>query len=91
MHEAVPGTPVTATSTGYDLLGKVLHQTDPLGRTTTMAYDLMGRLISTAYPDGTAETRSYDAEARLLTQVDRSGRATDARGTTSYTMTIETA
>ncbi|MCP3974181.1 MAG: RHS repeat protein, partial [bacterium] len=60
----------------YDLLGKVLHQTDPLGRTTTMAYDLMGRLVNTTYPDATTETRGYDAEGRLLTQTDRAGRVT---------------
>ncbi|MCP3976137.1 MAG: RHS repeat protein, partial [bacterium] len=79
------------TSTVYDLLGKVLHQPDPLGRTTTMAYALMGRLVSTSYPGGTSETRSYDAEGRLLAQIDRAGRTTafayDAAGrlkTTTY-------
>ncbi|MCP3994624.1 MAG: RHS repeat-associated core domain-containing protein, partial [bacterium] len=64
----------STTSTAYDLLGKVLLQSDPLGRSTTFTYDLMGRLVSTSYADGFSESRSYDAEGRLLTEVDRAGR-----------------
>ena len=63
-------------STTYDLLGKVIRQTDPLGRATSMDYDEMGRLVTITYPDETATSRSYDAEGRLVAQVDQAGRTT---------------
>ncbi|HYI07797.1 MAG TPA: discoidin domain-containing protein [Thermoanaerobaculia bacterium] len=71
-------------TTEYDTTGKVLSETDQIGRKVTYEYDRMNRLIRTNYPDQTKEEFTYDAEGRRTSVKDRGGRLIsytyDARG-----------
>lgn len=79
--------PVTAFT--YDVNGRVLTKTDPMGSVTTYAYDALGRRISTTHPDLTTESVVYgsmdpgsstdpvDTAGLIVRRVDRNGNATD--------------
>jgi RHS repeat-associated protein len=73
----------------YDVNGRVLTSTDPMGNVTTFAYDSLGRRVTTTYPDLTSETSVYgsmdlgsssdpvDTAGQVVRRVDRNGHATD--------------
>ncbi len=66
----------STTGLTYDGLGRVIVQTDQLGRSTQMAYDGRGRQTGTTFPDTTITSSTFDDEGRLLTRTDRGGRTT---------------
>lgn len=87
-----PAQPLEAnpvTSFSYDLDGRVLSRTDPMGNVTTYEYDVLGRRIRTIHPDLTAEEVAYgamdlgstsdpvDTAGLVVRRTDRNGHATD--------------
>ena len=60
----------------YNGAGKMISQTDALGKTTTYVYDANARLTGTRYPDGSSESTAYDANGNQTSQTDRAGRTT---------------
>jgi RHS repeat-associated protein len=65
----------TATST-YDVRGRRLTSTDPLGRVTTYTYDNANNLVTETDPAGHANAFSYDSLGRLTGVTDPLGNAT---------------
>jgi RHS repeat-associated protein len=63
----------------YDANGRVLTETDPLGRRTTHVYDARGREVETQYPDGAVERRDFDVLGRVVRQIDALGQVTGFR------------
>ncbi|MEQ1891906.1 MAG: hypothetical protein ABL998_05135, partial [Planctomycetota bacterium] len=73
----------------YDVNGRVLTRTDPMGNLTTYAHDLLGRRVSTTHPDLTSESVVYgsmdigsstdpvDTAGQVVRRIDRNGNATD--------------
>jgi RHS repeat-associated protein len=51
----------------YDPLGRLVAETDPLGRTTTLAYDAAGRVIERVDGSGRRMRWTYDASGRVHT------------------------
>jgi RHS repeat-associated protein len=49
------------TSYSYDEAGRLIAETDPLGRTTSYVYDEAGRMIGMELPNGGVWTDDYDA------------------------------
>jgi len=55
----------------WDSYGRLLSETDPLGRTTTYQYSRnSGRLFSITYPDGSRECQHWDTQGRLTKSLD---------------------
>lgn len=63
-------------STTYDAFGRVISQTDALGKVSTTQYDHNGRLITTTDPLNHSRSSSYDAFGRVLHSTDALGRVT---------------
>ncbi len=63
-------------STAYDAAGRVVSNTDPLGRVTQYEYDPSGRPTRTIQPDGTFTSTAYDAAGRMTSTTDTAGRTT---------------
>jgi len=60
----------------YDEAGRIVAETDPLGRTTTTRYDGNSlRVVETVLPDGTIWQATYDRQGRLLRTRDPLGRS----------------
>ena len=58
----------------YDQAGRIVAETDPLGRTTRTRYDGNGlRVAETVMPDGGKWQATYDRQGRLLTSRDPLG------------------
>lgn len=70
------GLTAIATSSSYDLDGRMLASTDALGRVTRYIYDTKGRLTSTILPDLTQIQNEYDAVGNLIKTIDQIGRET---------------
>ncbi|CAI0893039.1 RHS repeat-associated core domain-containing protein [Serratia entomophila] len=61
----------------WDAYGRMLSETDPLGRTTQYQYSRnSGRLFSVTYPDGSRECQHWDALGRPTRYVDALDNAT---------------
>lgn len=83
---------LSETVTAYDVAGRAISITDPLGRTTTYDYDLAGRQTAQHdfAPDSTpltTSTTAYDAAGNLIASTTPRGVASGnpAAYTTSYT------
>lgn len=50
----------------YDSLGRLMKETDPLGKTTSYTHDAKGNLIARTDAKGQTISYSYDANGRLL-------------------------
>lgn len=79
------GTPVAATTFYvYDGAGRLIRQTDPLGRNTVYTYDPVGRLIQVSRPMGNITTYEYNAASQRIATHDANGYDTlyfyDVRG-----------
>ncbi len=75
---AVLGTTAVTTFT-YDLAGRLVTLTDPIGNTTTWSYDTVNRVTSESIVvDSATLTRSYayDDNSNLTSIIDRLGRVT---------------
>lgn len=70
------GLTAIATSSTYDLDGRMLSSTDALGRVTRYLYDTKGRLTNTILPDFTQIQKEYDAVGNLIKSIDQIGRET---------------
>ncbi|HEX7183230.1 MAG TPA: RHS repeat-associated core domain-containing protein [Thermoanaerobaculia bacterium] len=66
----------TVERTAYDPAGRVILETDALGRAIRSEYDELGRLVRTIFPDETWESTSYDPEGNRTSSTDRAGRVT---------------
>ncbi|MEB6334755.1 RHS repeat-associated core domain-containing protein [Serratia rhizosphaerae] len=61
----------------WDAYGRMLSETDPLGRTTTYQYSRnSGRLFSVTWPDGSQAFQHWDEQGRLVRQTDAQGQST---------------
>lgn len=61
----------------WDPYGRLLSETDPLGRVTRYQYSRnSGRLFAVAYPDGSSEAQHWDTLGRPTRYVDALGNAT---------------
>lgn len=61
----------------WDIYGRLLRETDPLGRTTTWQYSRnTDRLVSVTWPDGSQEFEQHDQQGRLTQQTDALGNIT---------------
>ncbi|WP_172731733.1 RHS repeat-associated core domain-containing protein [Pluralibacter gergoviae] len=61
----------------WDNYGRLLSETDPLGRTTTYQYSRnSGRLFSLTLPDGSRQFQQWDPLGRLTQQTDAQGNVT---------------
>ncbi|VDZ57640.1 Cell wall-associated polypeptide CWBP200 [Serratia odorifera] len=61
----------------WDRYGRLLSETDPLGRTTTYQYSRnSGRLFSVTYPDGSQAFQHWDTQGRPTQQIDALGNVT---------------
>jgi RHS repeat-associated protein len=72
----------------YDVDGRVLSKTDPVGRITTYQYDSLGRRVSTTHPDGSSEqvvfgtmdlpspTDPVSTAGLVVSRTDRNGNVT---------------
>ncbi|VEI65395.1 RHS repeat-associated core domain-containing protein [Serratia rubidaea] len=61
----------------WDRYGRLLSETDPLGRTTTYQYSRnSGRLFSVSYPDGSQAFQHWDTQGRPTQQIDALGNVT---------------
>ena len=72
-----------ATTMTYDISGRVLNSTDPMGQTSAFAYNTLGQPLTADFPataNSPAETVSYGYGAN-----GRMESVTDNRGTTSLT------
>ncbi len=61
------------TTIGYDLLGRLVNTTDPLGRTLYLHYeddDLPTQVTRATFEDGTEITNEYDARGNLVKTTD---------------------
>ncbi len=73
--------------TTYDLIGKVLSQTDQKGNTTTQRYDCLGRCLQTTFPSISIEQGpcqpqahfTYDTMGNLASTTDPQGRTTSTQ------------
>ena len=64
----------------WDNYGRLLSETDPLGRTTTYQYSRnSGRLFSLTLPDGSRQFQQWDTLGRLTQQTDAQGNVTRYR------------
>jgi len=52
----------------YDSLGRLIRETDPLGRVTSYAYDAAGNMVSRTDASGNTITYSYDPLGRLISK-----------------------
>ncbi len=64
------------TSFTYDLLDRMLTETDPLLHTTTNSYDAVGNLLTVTRPDTTVFTYTYDTMNRRLTETNPNSETT---------------
>jgi RHS repeat-associated protein len=69
----IGGVPASATTYGYDPLGRLTSVTDAKGKTNTYGYDVGGRRTSTTDADAGRSTSTYDAGGNLLTTTDPLG------------------
>ncbi|HEX7888956.1 MAG TPA: LysM peptidoglycan-binding domain-containing protein [Ramlibacter sp.] len=65
------------TTRAYDLLGRLLQETNPEGTVTNHTYDAAGNLVSTEKALGTTEVRTllarYDVQGRLVAELSAEG------------------
>ncbi len=66
---ATTAAPLVSSQT-YDLDGRVVTQTDGLGRVTTNTYDLAGEPVLVTRPDASTRASTYWPDGALKTQVD---------------------
>jgi YD repeat-containing protein len=62
-----------ATTMAYDVVGRLLSVTDPLGNVISFGYDGLGRKTSMQDPDMGTWTYSYDPDGNLVRQIDGKG------------------
>ena len=80
MAWAQSGAPSAEVNLGYDVNGREISQTSPLGHTTTLKRDPLGRITTQTHPDNSAGSVTYNALGQIT-------RATDPKGVgTSYTV-----
>jgi RHS repeat-associated protein len=66
------------TTYAYDLVDRLTHETDPLGRVTETSYDGMGNRTRVTNRDGNSTLYQYDLRRRLVTTTDALGHTTTA-------------
>jgi YD repeat-containing protein len=68
----------------YDALGRIVAETDALGRTTGYTLDALGQVLAVTHPDGRREGFVWDALGQLIRHTDSAGHTQtwqrDARG-----------
>lgn len=64
------------TISAFDILDRLISQTDRNGNVTRHAYDAAGRLISITDPVGLVTRLAYNAQGKVLSITDPAGRAT---------------
>jgi RHS repeat-associated protein len=52
----------------YDLLGRLVKKTDPLGHVTTYGYDREGNLVTETDPEGNSKTYTYNGLGKVTSQ-----------------------
>jgi RHS repeat-associated protein len=65
--------PVGVSAWVYDWVGRVLSESDALGKTTGHTFDLVGNAVGTTYPDGRVIDREFDGRGLATKQADSSG------------------
>ena len=75
VERSLSGQPVI-TQTVYDVLGRRVGMTDPIGAQWTWAYDSLGRVRDEWDADAGHRTYSYDKADRPLTQTNAKGQTT---------------
>jgi RHS repeat-associated protein len=71
------GSAITRTTTSaYDLVGREITSSDPLGLDTTTAYDAQGNAVENVAPTGVTTTRLFDRRNQQLREAIAVGSAT---------------
>jgi YD repeat-containing protein len=65
-----------STSMEYDAFGRVISQTDALGKVSQQSYDRLGRVVQIRDRLNQVQASTYDAFDRVLTQADSLGSVT---------------
>ena len=61
---------ISSSSSEYDVVGRVITSTDPVGSTTRYQYDAAGRQITVMDTQGNVTTTAYDNAGRQLSATD---------------------